>query len=287
MEDSSFFIGCFITQLQGTVMVPADLKQLVGTLTEPTDYQMWEINWKKLLKNILPELLNDTETATDNNGDPISLKHLFGEGTWETGDTQETDIPAPVLEKIKDAAQKAFFCIQPPDPLPPYQTIFQSPNESYCNFISKLSQAIELQIRRKQARIEVLEEFAFSNANDICKTSIMTLPHDNLPTLQQMMQVCNEKVQIMEHIRPQSGKRTPAKAIAAVNTESSHDLSTPQTLAQKSRSFQGNTDKPCTLCGQTGHWCQRCPVKKEFDQFRKRGVEGGKGEDTSKPPQKN
>lgn len=191
---SSFFRGGF-----STTTVPADLKQLVDSLTEPTEYQMWLINWKKLLKNILPTLLNNTATATDNNGNPISLKHLIGEGTWETGPTQAADIPALVLDQIKAAAKRAFFQMQPSDPLPPYSTIFQSPNEIYCSFIGKLTKAVELQVRRKNARQEVLKEMAFSNANDICKAAIITLPHDPAPTLQDMLQVCNEKVSKMDY----------------------------------------------------------------------------------------
>ncbi|TRZ06853.1 hypothetical protein HGM15179_020254 [Zosterops borbonicus] len=83
--------------------------------------------------------------------------------------------------------------MQPLGPLPPYSKIMQGPNEPYVQFVEKLTQAIKLQVQKEHAREEVLEEMAFSNMNERCHAAILSLPLKPPPTLQHILEVCEQK----------------------------------------------------------------------------------------------
>ncbi|TRZ10124.1 hypothetical protein HGM15179_016977 [Zosterops borbonicus] len=82
-------------------------------------------------------MLEDPETAEDINGDKITLKHLMGDGDWETPAKQASDIPRPILEKVTQLAEKAFLEMRLSRPLQYYLDIFQGPNKHYLQFIER------------------------------------------------------------------------------------------------------------------------------------------------------
>lgn len=140
---------------------------------------------------------------------------------------------------------------------------------------------------KEQAREEVLE-MAFSHANEKCRAAILTLPMNPMPTLQAMLEVCEQKVPWMSQPVGHQGKQTAVKTAAAVVAEASNTLPAPHSSVQKKCPPRGSAERPCLLCGKTGHWCLQCPVKKDFDKFRERGGgEGGKGGKPLKAPRKN
>ncbi|RMC09763.1 hypothetical protein DUI87_13550 [Hirundo rustica rustica] len=153
------------------------------------EFRLWEAAWKKLLRDLLPKFWQDPEMAVDNNNLPICLAHLCGEGEWASVPRQAQDIPLTVLECIKDAASKAFFSLQPDGPLEPYSKIRQLPSEPFLKFVERLTRAIELQVKKKGAREDVLEEMALANVNEQCKVAILSLPMEPAPTLQDMLQI--------------------------------------------------------------------------------------------------
>ncbi|TRZ07407.1 hypothetical protein HGM15179_019700 [Zosterops borbonicus] len=161
--------------------------------------------------------------------------------------------------------------MQPPDPPPTYSTIFQGPAEPYTQFVERLSQVIELQVRKEQAKEETLEEMAFSHANEKCHTAILSLLWEPPPTFQDMLRVCERKVpwlgQPVSHARGKAAIQTAA----AVEADSSSASSASHAPAQNKQSFKKNASRPCALCGEMGHWCQQCPIKRDFDKFRNRG----------------
>ncbi|TRZ19197.1 hypothetical protein HGM15179_007870 [Zosterops borbonicus] len=278
-RDSLYFQGTLNAHLAGIVVVPFDLKHLFRCLTSKTEYKLWEATWKDLLKDTLPSLLKDPKTAKDGNGDELTLDHLSGEGDWALAPTQAAGIPALVLEEVKDAAERAFLGMQP---LPPYSGIFQGPTEPYLQFVEKLIRAIDQQVRKKQAREEVLEHVAFANANERCRAAILTLPHKPPPTLQDMLQVMQYMVPLMGPL-PGHQRRPDTKAATASTVNNTPDTPlAPHTPGQRKRCFRRPTERPCALCGKGGRWCQQCPLKKEFDQFRNKGGEGKSGEKNAK-----
>ncbi|RMC10069.1 hypothetical protein DUI87_12867 [Hirundo rustica rustica] len=110
-----------------------------------TEFQLWEAAWKRLLRDALPGLLVDPETAIDEEGNALTLDHLVGEGRWVAPVDQATTVPPKALEVIRDNAIMAFFGMAPEGPIIPYSKIFQEPKESFTSFVERLTRAIELQ----------------------------------------------------------------------------------------------------------------------------------------------
>lgn len=186
-----------------------DLKQLFRSLCNRTGYKLWEATWKAALQDVLPGLLWSQETATDEKGNELTMDHLCGEGEWALAPTQATDIPVPILEFIKNAAEKAFIETQPSSPLIPYHSIKQGPSEPFVQFVERLTIAVEQQVPKEYAREEVLEQMAFANANEQCRAAILSLLWEPPPSLHQMLKVCKTKVPLMGS-PPGQRVKTPA-----------------------------------------------------------------------------
>ncbi|TRZ11486.1 hypothetical protein HGM15179_015617 [Zosterops borbonicus] len=191
-HSSPYFLGLLNGQLTRSVVVPHDLNYLFRCLHSKTEYQLWEATWKALLSDALPSLLEAPETAVDNEGNLITLKHLMGEGSWESPQKQAEGIPSEVLGAVAKLAEKAFITMRPSGPLQSYLDVFQGPNEHYLHFVERLTAAVEQQEEDEVARGRLLQSLAFKHANEICKRAILTLPRDPRPTLQDFVKVVTE-----------------------------------------------------------------------------------------------
>ncbi|RMC07061.1 hypothetical protein DUI87_16515 [Hirundo rustica rustica] len=76
---SEYFHSLLKANLAGRVAVPFDLQQLFSCLMSSTEFRLWEVAWKKLLRDLLSGFWQDAEMAVDNSNLPISLDHLCGE----------------------------------------------------------------------------------------------------------------------------------------------------------------------------------------------------------------
>ncbi|KAL9844605.1 uncharacterized protein GJ701_008549 [Geothlypis trichas] len=264
---SPYFRGLLNSELSRNVVVPHDLKQLFSCLMTSTEFKLWEISWKQLLKEALPSLQADPNTARDANGVPITIEHLSGEGQWSSASIQATAIPEVVLERVKEAAEKAFFSLQPEGPFEPYSNIKQLASEPFLKFVERLTRAIEIQVKKENAREEVLEEMAFTNANEQCRAAILSLPLEPPPTLKDMLLVCNRKVPLMGVTEDTRSKlqRTPQRVAVASPVPAPSAQQHPE---QQRRPAAVVPTKPCPLCSNLGHWSSQCPLKKQFDEFR-------------------
>ncbi|RMC18007.1 hypothetical protein DUI87_04883 [Hirundo rustica rustica] len=71
-RDSPYFRGLLRSDLEAAVVIPADLRQLLSCLLDSTEFKLWEAAWRQLLREALPSLLTDPETAIDENGNASS-----------------------------------------------------------------------------------------------------------------------------------------------------------------------------------------------------------------------
>ncbi|TRZ12071.1 hypothetical protein HGM15179_015037 [Zosterops borbonicus] len=253
--DSPYFQGLLNAQLAGTVAVPFDLKHLFRCLYSRAEYQLWEATWRDLLRDALPGMLANPNTAEDIHKNKITMLDLIGEGDWEIPAKQASDIPRPVLEKGTSVAEKAFLDMRPSGPLQYYLGIFQGPSEHYLKFVKRLTAAVEQQVDEDIARKSVVRSLAFTHANDVCKRAMLTLPKKPKLTLQDYMQVVTEEVPMMTPGRPE--KKDPHHRTVATATETIKALpatQTPCTPGPTMRPSRGPADKPCMLCGKRGHW---------------------------------
>lgn len=89
----------------------------------------YEAAWKRLLRGLLPELLQSPKCAIDASNDNITFNHKCGKGDWAKAQTR--DIPYPVLERVKVAAEKTFYIMPTEDPGQSYINIKQVPEEPF------------------------------------------------------------------------------------------------------------------------------------------------------------
>ncbi|RMC01175.1 hypothetical protein DUI87_22266 [Hirundo rustica rustica] len=182
-----------------------------------TEFQLWESAWRRLLTDALPGLLVDPETAVDEEGNAPDL--LMGEGRWTAPVDQATTILPKALQTIRDHAITDFFGMAPDGPVIPYSKILQEPKESFTAFVERLTRAIELQVPDVTARRGILREMAFTNANSVSRTAILSLPLDPPPTISDMLRVCQIKVPLIQAGETEQRANTPK--VAAINTQPS------------------------------------------------------------------
>ncbi|RMC02131.1 hypothetical protein DUI87_21295 [Hirundo rustica rustica] len=231
-RDSPYFRGLLRSDLDAAVVIPADLKQLFSCLLDSTEFKLWVAAWRQQLREALPSLLRDPETAVDDNGNPLTLEHLMGEGRWADPSDQTSDIPIKALQIAREHAVSAFFGMVPDGPVVPYYKIMQGAKESFTKFVERLTRAIEVQVTEVAVRDGILREMVFANANNMCRSAILSLPLDPPPTLPDMLRVCQLKVPYMQG-NDREGKSITPRVSAVSGTQgptrgpTDHDLSKP------------------------------------------------------------
>ncbi|RMC21197.1 hypothetical protein DUI87_02055 [Hirundo rustica rustica] len=144
--DSPYFRGLLLSDLEAAVVIPADLRQLFSCLLDSTEFKLWEAAWRQLLREALPSLLTDPESAIDENGNALTLEQLMGEGRWTDLTDQASGIPIKALQTIREHAVTAFFSMVPDGPIIPYYKIVQGTKEAFTKFVERLTRAIEVQV---------------------------------------------------------------------------------------------------------------------------------------------
>ncbi|RMC05582.1 hypothetical protein DUI87_17667 [Hirundo rustica rustica] len=138
-RDSPYFRGLLRSDLEATVVIPADLRQLFSCLLDSTELKLWGAVWRQLLREALTSLLTDPETAIDENGNALTLEHLKGEGRWTDLTNQASAIPTKALIVIREHAVTAFFSMVPDGPVIPYYKIIQGTKEAFTKFVERLT----------------------------------------------------------------------------------------------------------------------------------------------------
>ncbi|RMC20232.1 hypothetical protein DUI87_01078 [Hirundo rustica rustica] len=261
-RDSPYFRGLLRSDLDAAVVIPADLKQLFSCLLDSTEFKLWVAAWRQQLREALPSLLRDPETAVDDNGNPLTLEHLMGEGRWADPSDQTSDIPIKALQIAREHAVSAFFGMVPDGPVVPYYKIMQGAKESFTKFVERLTRAIEVQVMEVAVRDGILREMVFANANNMCRSAILSLPLDPPPTLPDMLRVCQLKVPYMQGNDREEKSITPRVSAVSGTQGPTRGPYVPQ----KNR---------CLICREPGHWANTCPLRDAIEALKKKRGEGG------------
>ncbi|RMC20721.1 hypothetical protein DUI87_01573 [Hirundo rustica rustica] len=206
-----------------------------------TELKLWEAAWRQLLREALPSLLTDPETAIDENGNALTLEHLMGEGRWTDPTDQASGIPIKALMVIRKHSVTAFFGMVPDGPVIPYYKIIQGTKEAFTKFVERLTLAIEVQVAEVAAREGILREMVFANANNLCRNAILSLPLDPPLTIQDMLRVCQLKVPFMQGYDQDTKQRTPR--VAAISGTQQEHIRRPTAVQTKAeRTFADGED---------------------------------------------
>ncbi|RMC17222.1 hypothetical protein DUI87_05800 [Hirundo rustica rustica] len=136
---SPYFRGLLRSDLEAAIVIPADLKQLFSCLMDSTEFKLWEAAWRQLLRDALPGLLVDPETAVDENGDALTLEHLMDERLWADSSDQASSVPIKALQVVRSHAVTAFFGVAPEGPIVPYYKIVQGSKEPFTKFVERVT----------------------------------------------------------------------------------------------------------------------------------------------------
>ncbi|XP_053795420.1 uncharacterized protein LOC128786271 isoform X2 [Vidua chalybeata] len=212
-RNSPFFKNVLDLTFSGHCLVQHDLRYIAKALLSPTEFLLWEIHWKKLIKSLLTkydlrEVLGDGAEG---------LEALAGEGEFSRPEDQIL-LPENLLSDIRDAGKEALLKI--PDgttPLQNFSSILQGPDETFIKFVDRLKEAIDRQIENVEAREELLQKMALTNANPETKKILRALPQDPEPTIAKMVEACTKATSmeqtvafatnIQESLLPSAGKR--------------------------------------------------------------------------------
>ncbi|KAM7062051.1 uncharacterized protein M8220_001993 [Acridotheres tristis] len=218
---SEYFKGLLEATFSSNILVPSDLKSLFKCLLLSMEYGLWEDTWKRMLGELLPELLQIPDCAVDADQKPMTLDHLCGEGDWSQAEAQAEKIPKPVLSKIQAAAEKAFMRMPTTEPQINYLTMKQGLAEPFIEFVERLKHQAERRVKSPEALEEVLIEVVKANANDMCKHIITSLPLYPEPNLRTMIEACAKKAVITAPLAAtRGGGRTTVSSATASNSPS-------------------------------------------------------------------
>ncbi|XP_064914236.1 endogenous retrovirus group K member 8 Gag polyprotein-like isoform X3 [Columba livia] len=102
---SPYFASLLSSVFDTYVMTPHDLKSLARLLLTPTQYTMWESQWRTGLQTILLGYAGHANAALA----ALTIEHLTGTGQHADPAGQARDIPREALEAVREEAKKAFL----------------------------------------------------------------------------------------------------------------------------------------------------------------------------------
>lgn len=133
----------------------------------------------------------------------LTLDHLCREKDWTKPQDQAAN--ESVLQDLKQAAQRALFLT--PSTAAPKTHFTQVLQESFVEFVERLTQAVRSQTEGHEFQQQLLTESAHSNTNEACKAVLRALPLDPPPTLNLMVETCVKLVSITPEIQNNKSRR--------------------------------------------------------------------------------
>ncbi|XP_032922639.1 uncharacterized protein LOC116999776 [Catharus ustulatus] len=141
---------------------------------------------------------------------------------------------------------------------------FNSPGTRYRTFLDRLRVQVERQVPDPAVQAELIKEIAQWNANEACRSIILSLPLEPPPSLAQMIEACTRKADVFSAPERNPGPAQP-KSAAAVTPGPRKQLVPPQQLQHIT----------CFQCKKTGHYARDCPhnqKQKKTNKQKKLGV---------------
>lgn len=209
-------------------LYPYDCRVLAEVILSPIQYVFWSMRWEEAAACTADGYLRRAH------GDPVRLvgvDALLGKGPYAPAAAQ-AQLPVTALQDAREAALRAFLKV--PDEGKPQRSassLRQGPTEPFVQFIDKLRDVLDKQVRDENAKELLLKTFAMENANEDCRKMLEPL---NNPTLAQMIEACKSVGTISHQCS------VIASAVAALH------------ISQQS----------CFSCGQPGHIKRNCPARR-------------------------
>ncbi|KAJ7425568.1 hypothetical protein WISP_22997 [Willisornis vidua] len=143
----AFAIGILNSLFQGFMFTPNDLKDLARTLLNNTEITMLLDQWLLNIRKYAHETLGATGWPV-----PETTDMLFGLGQYAFNATQ-MHIPPQDLITTKTLAFHVLQTItETSQVMPPFQSVFQGPDEPFMQFAERLKEAITWETKEKSVQ---------------------------------------------------------------------------------------------------------------------------------------
>ncbi|XP_023784599.1 uncharacterized protein LOC111930685 [Cyanistes caeruleus] len=160
---SPYFKQLLKSTLEEHTLTPNDCKNLASITLTDSQFMLWELKWKRLLRNVL----DNYRRSNDPDLRALTLSKLTG-------------------EPPDDRNEKA------------YNLISQEASEPFTTFVDRVIQAAERQCGDDIARPIMIRDIIENNANAECKKVIKALGKEK-PTVPEMIDACN-KIGSPQHV---------------------------------------------------------------------------------------
>lgn len=240
-------------------MCQEDIKGIVRMIMTQSQLLLWQANWQRYCEV--------SSHQPRQQGDPLSgvtVEQLLGMRRFATIDVQIQLGPDICLEAMR-TAQLAIPAVETSPPSPSYMAIKQGGEETFAQFVDRVSAAIDQSGVQEWMKPALLRQRVLENNNPSTKSIILTLPGD--ATIEQMLERMS-RVPVGLQATLVEAARELGKDLIQAQHQAFAALAPLRQTERQPRSPMQRGNK-CFRCGQEGHirrqcraqvWCDNCDM---------------------------
>ncbi|XP_039238153.1 endogenous retrovirus group K member 5 Gag polyprotein-like [Pipra filicauda] len=243
------------------LLLPSDLRSISRMILTEHQQLLFNAYWQAYV--------NESVAVIRQPGDPlhgVTADELMGTGPYSRTEAQ-VHIGADKIREAMDLVRKALNRVKEPGGVPLYMSLKQGRNESFGEYVDKLTAAITKAGVPDYMKGTMLKQCVLQNANSIVKQVINTLgPYWTIEELlDKVLQIptgenaflVNAIQDFIKELKEQA-QNSQIQVLAALAP----------LQGKANNSTDGKTRSKCYRCGATGHfrrecratgiWCQQC-----------------------------
>ncbi|KAJ7424508.1 hypothetical protein WISP_28330 [Willisornis vidua] len=251
---SAYAMGIVRSMFQAFIFTPNDLKDLAWTLVNDMEITMFLDQWLANIWKYAHETIASTQQPVQE-----TINMLYGLGDYAFNATQMT-IPTEHLITTKNLAFSALQTVAEASQVtPPFQSVFQGPEEPFMHFAERLKQAIARETKDKTVQDILFKQLAISSASAQCQPVLRALKD---PTPLEMVKACKDITQTDKLANTLAdAQKSVGNSIGSHFANSNKQLvkDIAKEITQALAAAANPINIKCFNCGEPGHFKNNCP----------------------------